>query len=179
MKALFLLLLILPLASPCQESETILLTTKGRLRGTLSVPPSKKAVTVVLLIAGSGATDRNGNNTRMENNSLKMLADTLLSHGIASLRYDKRGVGQSDRGTDSEKELRVEHYVNDAAQWIELLTYDERFNRVVVAGHSEGSLVGMLAIQKTQKVAAFVSIAGPGRALDTLLREQLSHLVPE
>ena len=79
-----------------KESKPIVLETKtGKIRGTILVPESKTAVPVVLIISGSGPTDRDGNNSMMKNNSLKMLAEELLKNNIASVRYDKRGIAES------------------------------------------------------------------------------------
>ena len=77
------------------QTDLNLQTFTGTIYGTLQCPVTDKPVPVVLIIAGSGPTDRNGNNVQMQNNSLKMLADSLQSHGIASLRYDKRGIAAS------------------------------------------------------------------------------------
>lgn len=159
-----------------QERDTVLRTSRGELAGTLLVPKSDKPLTVVLIIAGSGPTDRNGNNSGMENNSLKLLAQELGKASIASLRYDKRGVGQSDLGVNEEKELTIDLFANDVLMWIESLTKDKRFNRIVVAGHSEGSLLGMLAAQKNKKVSGFISIAGAGRPADVVIKEQLDKI---
>jgi len=65
-------------------------TGTGKLEGTLLTMGLNMLKTVALIIAGSGPTDRNGNNSTMINNSLKMLADELAKIGISSLRYDKR-----------------------------------------------------------------------------------------
>jgi len=127
---------------------------------------------VALIIAGSGPTDRNGNNPVMKNESLRMLAQALAANGIASVRYDKRGIAASKASMKGEADLRFEDYIADAQQWIELLKKDRRFSKVVVIGHSEGSLIGMLAAY--QGGDAFVSIAGAGRSADKILKEQLS-----
>jgi hypothetical protein len=81
------------------QSETIvkLETKTGTLEGSLIVPNEKRSVPVALIISGSGPTDRDGNNTAMINNSLKMLAEALSKNGIATLRYDKRGIGKSQK----------------------------------------------------------------------------------
>jgi pimeloyl-ACP methyl ester carboxylesterase len=110
----------------------------------------------------------------MINNSLKFLAEGLYKHGIASIRFDKRGIGKSSGAMISESELRFEHYVDDAAGWITLLKEDSRFSGVVVAGHSEGSLIGMLAARKAG-AAGFISLAGSGRPLDEVIRIQLKN----
>ena len=100
-----------------------------------------------------------------------MLAHELAAQGIASLRYDKRGVGQSASAMISEELLRFENYVEDAKEWANQLKTDPRFNRLIVVGHSEGSLIGMLA---SEKADAFVSLAGAGRSIDVILKEQLA-----
>ncbi len=162
------------------QSETyVKLETKtGTLEGTLIVPNEKKKVPVALIIAGSGPTDRDGNNPAMKNNSLKMLASALSKNGIAALRYDKRGVGKSQRAGGNEEELRFEHYISDAKDWVELLINDKRFNEVIIIGHSEGSLIGMVAAQK-KGIDKFISISGPGLSADKTLKAQLKSQPPE
>ena len=148
-------------------------TSKGELKGTLLIPPSKKRVPVVLIIAGSGPTDRNGNNPMMKNNSLKMLAEALYKNGIASLRYDKRGVGASKVAGLKESNLRFGQYIKDAAGWITFLKNNKKFNSIVVAGHSQGSLIGMV-ISQNKAVNKFISLEGAGEPIDVVLRKQLS-----
>lgn len=162
-------------------SDTITLDTPtGKIAGTLLVPAASNGpVPLVVIIAGSGPTDRNGNSPLLPgaNNSLKLLAEGLEQRGIASLRYDKRGVGESAKAIVSEANLRFDMYADDAAGWIRRLRSDRRFSTITVVGHSEGSLLGMLA---TQRAAAdgYVSIAGAGRAADKVLREQLGKQLP-
>lgn len=147
------------------------------LFGTLTLPETAaRKLTVCLLISGSGPTDRNGNNPAMKNESLKMLAHALADSGIASLRYDKRGVGESAIPNMKENDLRFEDYVQDAKGWISVLKNDKRFNRVVVAGHSEGSLIGMIASQKD--VNGFISLSGAGKPAGQLISEQISTQAP-
>jgi pimeloyl-ACP methyl ester carboxylesterase len=152
--------------------DVILKTATGDIYGTLLVPGSKNPVPVVLIISGSGPTDRNGNNPMMTNNSLKMTAEALFDAGVASLRYDKRGIAKSEKAGSDESELRFENYIDDAAGWIEMLKRDERFNKVIVLGHSEGSLIGMIAARETG-ADAFISVAGAGKPADEILKEQL------
>jgi alpha-beta hydrolase superfamily lysophospholipase len=109
----------------------------------------------------------------MKNNHLKYLAEALCGYQIASLRYDKRGIADSREAGKEEKELRFEDYVNDASGWIRLLKNDERFSKVIVAGHSEGSLIGMLATRQ-EKPDGYISIAGPASPADKLIRKQLN-----
>ena len=154
-------------------------TAAGTLHGTLLVPRSKAPVPVVLLISGSGPTDRDGNSAGLpgKNDSLKMLAEGLAAKGIASLRYDKRGIGESRNVGPAEKDLRFEMYVDDAAAWAKKLKRDRRFSRVVIVGHSEGALIGTIAAQRGA-ADALVSISGVGRAADIVLRMQLIGRLP-
>lgn len=154
------------------ELDQTLQTSTGELSGTLTVPILKGTFPVALIIAGSGPTDRNGNNAQMKNNSLQMLAHELAAQGIASLRYDKRGIGKSASAMISEELLRFENYVEDAKDWATQLKTDTRFNKLIIIGHSEGSLIGMLAAEKAD---AFVSLAGAGRPIDVILKEQLTE----
>ncbi|GHU57844.1 alpha/beta hydrolase [Spirochaetia bacterium] len=154
------------------ELPIALHTPAGTIEGTLSLPESTAPMPVALIIAGSGPTDRNGNNPSMQNQSLKMLADSLATHGIASVRFDKRGIGASAAALKSESDIRFTDYVQDAIAWLQLLHRDKRFNSIIVIGHSEGSLIGMLASKHSAD--AFVSIAGAGKSAGTLLKEQLA-----
>ena len=160
-------------------SETIvkLATKSGTLEGSLLVPKVETGMPVALIIAGSGPTDRDGNNPATKNNSLKMLATQLSNSGIATLRYDKRGIGKSKKAFGKEEDLRFEHYISDAKDWIELLKQDNRFSEIIVIGHSEGSLLGMVASQQGN-VDKFISIAGPGLSSDKTLKEQLKSQPP-
>jgi Lysophospholipase len=166
------------MASPAEEAAE-LKTAGGVVHGTLLIPESTKPIAVVLLIAGSGPTDRNGNSIALPgaNNSLKMLAEGLAAKGIASLRFDKRGIAASKAAGAAEKDLRFDMYVNDAAAWAGQLKNDHRFSSVTIIGHSEGALIGTVAAQRGA-AAAFVSIAGVSRAADAVLRGQLKGKLP-
>lgn len=170
---MFVIGFLIAIASFGQSEEIVVLKTEtGEIEGTLTMPDAKSPVPVALIIAGSGPTDRNGNNPVMTNNSLKMLAAELALKGIASLRYDKRGIAASQKAGIKEVDLRFEMYIKDTEDWIRLLSLNKNFSDIVVLGHSEGSLIGLVASQN-QKVAKFVSIAGAGQAADKIIREQL------
>lgn len=162
-----------PADSVYVETAMVLHTPSGDLFGTLTVPKSSMAATVTLIIAGSGPTDRNGNNPLMKNESLRKLAYALAENHMASLRFDKRGIGESKAAGKNEADLRFEDYINDARGWIRLLKGDKRFSKVVVLGHSEGSLIGMVASQGLAD--GFISLAGAGRPADQIIKEQLSR----
>ncbi len=151
-----------------------LTTSSGALSGTLTLPAGTAKVPVVVIIAGSGATDRNGNSgVQLRTNAYAMIAAALASRGIATVRYDKRGIGKSAAAGPPESDLRFDTYAGDAAGWIAKLRADARFEAIGIAGHSEGSLVGMLAAQSAP-VDAYISLEGPGRPAGDVLRTQLS-----
>lgn len=154
-------------------------TPTGDLHGTQMVPLPLACVPVALIIAGSGPTDRDGNSKLLPgpNNSLKMLAEALAGAGIASVRYDKRGIGGSARAMSSESRLRFDTYTGDAAAWVQQLKREGRHASVTVIGHSEGSLIGMIAARQAG-ADGYVSVAGPAEGAAALLRRQLDAKLP-
>ena len=180
MLGVLVLMVCLPVrAATGGEQEVVLAVAGGVLHGTLSMPDGQGKVPVVLLHAGSGPTDRNGNSAMLpgQNNALRMLADALARNGIATLRYDKRGIGASASAGRREADLRLDDYVDDATAWLRQLRADPRFTNVLMAGHSEGALIAMVACQKAQ-LDGCVLIAGAGKALDDILRVQLKPRLP-
>ncbi len=153
------------------ETQVILQTATGQIFGTLTLPKKYTKMPVALIISGSGPTDRDCNNPMMKCDAYKKLAYGLAENNIASLRYDKRGIAGSKAAGKSEADLRFDDYVNDAIEWIKLLKQDMRFSEITVIGHSEGSLIGMIAAGNADK---FISIAGVGQTADKTLKEQLS-----
>jgi pimeloyl-ACP methyl ester carboxylesterase len=106
-----------------------------------------------------------------------MLADGLAERGIASLRYDKRGIAASRAAMTSESDLRFNHFIEDAGAWIKQLREDKRFSTITVIGHSEGSLIGMVAAGEAG-ADGYVSLEGAGRKAQDLLAEQLKPQLP-
>jgi pimeloyl-ACP methyl ester carboxylesterase len=161
------------------EEQDTLKTPTGEIYGTLELPAARTPVAVALIIAGSGPTDRNGNTPALpgSNNSLKMLADGLAERGIASVRYDKRGIAASRAAMTSESDLRFNHFIEDSEAWIKQLRADKRFSTITVIGHSEGSLIGMVAAGDAG-ADAFVSLEGAGRKAQDILAEQLKQQLP-
>ena len=155
-------------------------TGSGTLYGSLILPKSTTPVAVVLILAGSGPTDRDGNNTQGgRNDSLRKLAWQLAQNNIASVRFDKRGIAQSVAAGPDERTLSLDQYVTDAVAWGNRLKSDPRFGPLFVLGHSEGALIASLAAPRMD-AAGVVSIAGTGRPVGQVLREQLqrNHLPP-
>lgn len=175
---LFLVCLVCRSMAQFQYSDrpVVLTTETGQIKGKMMVPGTGTGYPVVLLIAGSGPTDMDGNSAPMQmtNNSLKYLAEGLASKGVASLRFDKRGIATSASAGKDEYSMRFEDNINDVKGWIDYLARDRRFSGVYVAGHSEGALVGLIASQANPKVKGYISIAGAGRPLYEVLEEQLA-----
>lgn len=163
-----------------RPEPAVLETPGGKLYGTLEVPVRGRApYPVVLILSGSGPTDRDGNSALIPgaNNSLKYLAEGLAAEGVASLRYDKRGIAASAAAGGDESSASFDKYIADAVLWGQRLRADKRFSRLFVAGHSEGSLVGMVAAQRLA-AEGYVSVAGPGRRIDVIILEQLKPQLP-
>ncbi|MCM2463262.1 alpha/beta hydrolase [Pseudomonas sp. CG7] len=153
-------------------------TGNGELFGSLLLPKSDTPVPVVLIISGSGPTDRDGNNPEGgRNDSLKRLAWVLARHNIASVRYDKRGVAASLAATPDERNLSVETYVADTVAWSRKLAADPRLGPLILLGHSEGALIASLAAPQAN-AAAVISLSGSARPIDQVLRQQLSNRLP-
>jgi pimeloyl-ACP methyl ester carboxylesterase len=148
------------------------------LGATLTLPRGGGApgkVPVVVIIAGSGPTDRNGNSQMgIRPNSYAQLAWRLAERGIASLRYDKRGM-PGTVGTVDPSKVTLEDFAADARAAAESLARDARFTKVLLLGHSEGSGLALLAGRAGPPVAGVISVAGLGRPLSIVLREQLSR----
>ncbi|MEX1002343.1 MAG: alpha/beta hydrolase [Crocinitomicaceae bacterium] len=178
MKNYFLLLfgLLVTATLFSQKEEAVTLTTKEgyTICGTLTSPEDQDAssVPLVILIAGSGPTDRNGNNSLMQNNSLKMLSALLSENGYACLRYDKRSIAESKIENFDTRTLSFDDFLADASGWVD--KYAEQYSKVILAGHSQGSLVAFLTANQNDKVTAVISLAGAGRPIHEILKTQLA-----
>jgi alpha-beta hydrolase superfamily lysophospholipase len=162
-----------------KERELVFPTAWGQLAGTLLLPDGAGPWPAVLLIAGSGPTDRNGNTPLLPAalDNVKRLAQALARHGVASLRYDKRGVGESVYPGLNEEALRFEHLVDDAVLLAERLADEEAVRGVSLVGHSEGALIAALAAEDAQ-AQAIVSISGAGSRASALMRRQIAGQLP-
>ncbi|MDB4943490.1 MAG: hypothetical protein JWP97_3024 [Labilithrix sp.] len=148
----------------------------GGLEGTLDVPEGCGPMPVVLILSGSGSTDRDGNAPGAAGKPAiyRVLAQAINDAGYATLRYDDPGIGKSANAIPAKVEdFRYEMEVHAAALFVAKLRTDARFGAVVAAGHSQGSLTGILAAAE-QPIDGFVSLAGAGRPIGTLLREQVA-----
>ena len=146
----------------------------GQLHGTLTLPDGDHPMPGVLIVAGSGPVDRDGNIPDLPNDSLKLLAHGLAGHGIASIRADKRAIGASVWPGLHEADLRFGDYVRDTVAWAGVLHAEPRVSRVALIGHSEGALVVTLAAGRA-KADRIVLLAGAGTPAGPLMERQFSE----
>lgn len=148
------------------------------IKGSLFSPNEvTKNTNLVILIAGSGPTNRNGNSTiGGVNNSLKFLAEGLTKNGIAVFSYDKRGLNKKNSTKEELKSIVFEDYIKDAEDVVNYFKSQKKYHKIIIAGHSEGSLIGMIA--SNGNADGYVSIAGPGRPIDEILSEQIGKSSP-
>ena len=145
------------------------------IHGTLLESAESNSV-LSIIVSGSGPTDRDGNNTSLKSDYLKMLAEGLFENGVSSYRYDKRGVGNSIGNIQSGNDIKFIDYINDLVSIINHFKDTKEYKRIVVIGHSEGALIGMIA---SRLIADnFISIAGAGEDYLTLIQRQLSIQPP-
>jgi pimeloyl-ACP methyl ester carboxylesterase len=153
------------------------ITINPILKGTLYSPlKENKKTNLIILIAGSGPTDRDGNQKGMTNNSLKYLSEKLSKTNQAVFTYDKRIIAQMATGTVNEATLSFDDFINDAKEVIRTFKNQKKYNKIIIAGHSEGSLIGMIAA--TENADAFISLAGAGRNIDAVIVEQIEKQAP-
>ena len=176
-KFLFLLFLIMVYTVTAQQviSEDVQLTNEDIvLSGILSYPDTAEAHPLVIVVNGSGNPDRNGNQEKLgvAPNHMKMLADSLNTHGIAVYRYDKRNAHPDNIPAILSKGFTFDHLVEDVEIIIEHFAGDIRFKEMILMGHSQGSLVSMLAIN--ENISRFISLAGASKTFEETLIAQLN-----
>ena len=156
---------------PNEKEISITSAAGSQLYGTLLSKNNQQKL--ALIIAGSGPTDRDGNNPLGDKaNSYKMLAHSLDSQNIATFRYDKRGIAKSAIHNFKESDLVFDDYIKDAEKIFDYLHDTLGFKNIYFIGHSEGSLIGIIASQK-EPVKGYISLAGAGRPIDVIIEEQI------
>ena len=174
------ILFFLLLFGICSAQDVLIISEEKNITplidGTLIIPETSVKLPLVIIIQGSGPIDRNGNQFMQKNNSLRFLSEGLYTNGIASFRYDKRIVKLLRRGTLIEKDIKFGDYIADAISVIDYFKEDERFSKIIIIGHSQGSLVGMIAAQG--RADKFISLAGVGQEIDYVILDQLAIQVP-
>jgi alpha-beta hydrolase superfamily lysophospholipase len=169
----------LGLTVSAQQREVVVECEWGNISATIDMP-EEGSDTAVLIVAGSGPTDRNGNSgAGLNTYSYKMLGETLAHSGYAVMRYDKRGIGGSPIPAEDVPNLVCEDYIDDARACAKFLRA-EGFERVIVAGHSEGGLIALqLAAEEACCLDGVVLLCAPGYNMAEILNFQLSQqLVP-
>lgn len=176
---LLILLLITHFVGLAQNENTNTLETNvvinEHIEGSLLLPENGQSDYLAIIIAGSGPTDRNGNQNFLKSNNLKKLANRLALENIASFRYDKRIVKQIKSG-NVDKDIMFDDFVIDASSVINHFSEKKQFKYIFVIGHSQGSLVGMMAL--SEKVSGFISLAGAGQTIDAVITEQIQKMAP-
>ena len=148
-------------------------TKIGMLKGTLLTPESKPSA-FVMIIPGSGPTDRDGNSPLgVKGSTYRLLAEGLASQGVATLRIDKRGMFGSAGAAKNADAVTIADYADDVQSWMTVLKNEAHAPCVWVLGHSEGGLVAMAAAKNLQGACGFILVSAPGRKLADVLRGQL------
>lgn len=133
-----------------------------------------KPASVVLIIPGSGPTDRDGNNPAgVKAATHRLLAEGLATRGVATLRIDKRGMFASAAATPDANAVTIADYVVDVRSWVAALRKQTGAPCVWLLGHSEGGLVAMASAKEQADVCGLVLVATAGRPMGTVLRDQL------
>ncbi|TBW28386.1 S9 family peptidase [Gramella sp. KN1008] len=145
------------------------------IEGTLTIPKLEETESLVIFIQGSGPTDRNGNQPMMKNDGMKKIAHQLAKNGIASFRFDKRIFKMTELKI-KEEDLRFDDFVNDVKDILKYFEEKDQFDNLLVAGHSQGSLVGILASE--EMADGFISLAGAGQPIDNIIVEQIHKMAP-
>jgi pimeloyl-ACP methyl ester carboxylesterase len=145
---------------------------KGPLAGTFLDAGAETPV--VLIIPGSGPTDRDGNNPMgITAAPYRLLAEALAAKGVSSVRIDKRGMFGSKEAVADPNAVTIADYANDTHNWVASIRKRTGASCVWVLGHSEGSLVALAAGQNPDGICGVISVSGAGRKLSDVMREQL------
>lgn len=158
------------------ETEISIPSEKTTINGTLLAPENVVKTSLIILIPGSGNTNRDGNQGQLKGDYLKYLAQGLAEESIASFRYDKSTIELSKSEHIKEEEISFDDFIDDAIAVIDYFKDKEHFTKIIIAGHSQGSLIGMIASHL--RADGFISIAGAGRPINEILLEQLSVQAP-
>jgi hypothetical protein len=179
MRAILAMTLALAVAAPAAAAPTETYVQApgplGPLKGTLLTPAAGGGpAPVVLIIPGSGPTDRDGDSPLgIKAASYRLLAEGLAGQGVASARIDKRGMFASGAAVADANQVTIADYAGDAHAWAAELRRRTGAPCVWLLGHSEGALVALAAARDSKDLCGLVLVAGAGRRLSDILREQL------
>jgi pimeloyl-ACP methyl ester carboxylesterase len=145
---------------------------QGPLAGTFE--NAGNGAPVVLIIPGSGPTDRDGNNpVGVTAAPYRLLAEALAKKGVSSVRIDKRGMFGSKSAIADPNKVTVGDYATDTHTWVTAIQKQTGAKCVWVLGHSEGALITLAAAQQPAGICGVILVAGAGRKLSAVIREQL------
>jgi uncharacterized protein len=154
-------------------TEMTIAGPQGNLAATLMQTNAKQPL--VLIIPGSGPTDRDGNNPLgVSSASYRLLAEDLAKQGIASLRIDKRGLFGSKAAIADANAVTIDAYAADVRNWAKAVQSKTKRKCVWILGHSEGGLVALKAAQVPANICGVITVSAPGRPLQVVLKEQLA-----
>ncbi|MBV9932620.1 MAG: alpha/beta fold hydrolase [Alphaproteobacteria bacterium] len=143
------------------------------LKGSYLAPAGKPAA-VVVIVPGSGPTDRDGNNPMgVAAAPYRLLAEGLAEKQVATLRIDKRGMFASRAAVADANAVTIADYVADVRAWVKVARARSGLRCAWLLGHSEGGLVALAAAQQPEGICGIVLVSSPGRPVGVLLREQL------
>jgi pimeloyl-ACP methyl ester carboxylesterase len=143
------------------------------LKGTMLAPASGGAA-MMLIIPGSGPTDRDGDNPLgVKAATYKLLAEGLVARGIGTVRIDKRGMFASSMAVADGNAVTIDDYATDVGAWIASIRKQTGAPCLWVLGHSEGGLVALVAAQKLPDICGIVLVSTAGHPFGELLRMQL------
>jgi pimeloyl-ACP methyl ester carboxylesterase len=152
-----------PLATPGPQ---------GPLAGTFE--DAGKGTPVVLIIPGSGPTDRDGNNPLgVTAAPYRLLAEALAAKGVSSVRIDKRGLFGSKAAIPDPNKVTIADYASDTHSWVAAIRKQTGTKCVWLLGHSEGALVALVAAQQPEAICGVIMVSGAGRKLSDVIRQQL------
>jgi uncharacterized protein len=149
----------------------------GAIDAVLTTPADVERPPVVLLIAGSGSTDHDGNGPQVKPATLKKLSEQLVARKIATLRYDKRGAGGWKPEYGRPEDFRFKDFVGDSIALVNYLRSSGKFSQVIVAGHSEGGLVAILTARRVP-IDRLVLLVTAARRQGDLVKAQLEKKLP-
>jgi pimeloyl-ACP methyl ester carboxylesterase len=160
------------------EPAEVELTTSSQgavLKGAWLAPATPAVSAPVVIIPGSGPTDRNGDNPLgVRARSYALLAKGLAARGVPTLRVDKRGMFSSAAPGLDPNAVTIAIYAEDARAWASEAAGRAGAPCAWLLGHSEGALVALAAAQDADApICGVLSVAGPGRKPGQVLREQL------
>jgi pimeloyl-ACP methyl ester carboxylesterase len=146
---------------------------EGPLAGSF-LAPAGKARAVVVIVPGSGPTDRDGNNPRgVAGAPYRMLAQDLAQAQVATIRIDKRGMFGSRKAIADPSAVTIADYADDVRAWVKVARARTGLPCAWILGHSEGGMVALVAAQQPEGVCGVVLVSALGRPLGAVLREQL------